>query len=353
MARGTILVVDDSPLTVDAVRAALEASGFAVRGASDLDGVPRPLREHRIDLVLLDVEMAEAFGDDLALLLREEAGPPILLLSALDEDELAERAAGAEVDGWISKHAGVGEVVARVEAILGGTRPASAAAPDLSRQLRETAARRLRVARGALGAGDRDHLRQVAYELHALVGEAAVLGQAELAARAHEGRLAAEACLDGPSDDARRACEAALDAIEASLAAIPASAPTAPGAAPARRDDAPTVLLLDDSELYRASLRAILEDRGYQVEEAGSAAAGRARADGAPVDLVILDVELGDGSGLDVIPVLRERMPRAAIVVISGGDALTLPDGADLVLLKTLDPTTVLVKLERLLARAR
>src|SRR5262245_44195835 len=100
MVRGKVLVVDDSPLTVEALRTGLEASGFAVETASDLDGVPRALRARGIDLVLLDVEMAEAFGDDLALALHEDDGPPIFLLSALADDELAERAAGAEVDGW-------------------------------------------------------------------------------------------------------------------------------------------------------------------------------------------------------------------------------------------------------------
>jgi DNA-binding response OmpR family regulator len=350
MARGTILVVDDSPLTVEAVRGGLEASGWTVHSASDLDGVPRPLRDHRIDLVLLDVEMAEMFGDDLAMILREDGGPPILLLSALADDELAERAAAAETDGWISKHAGVAEVVARVDAMLGGSGPARPPI-DLTARLRDTGGRRVRTARAALGAGDRDHLRQVAYELHALIGEAAVLGHAGLAARAQEGRHAAERCLAEPGDLARRACEEALDAIEAAIAAIEVSAsPIAPAATSAT---GPSVLLLDDSELYRVTLRAILEERGYQVEEAGSAAVGRARIAGAPCDLVILDVELGDGSGLDLIPLVRARMPSAALVVISGGDALTLPDGADLVLLKTLDPTTVLVKLDRLLADHR
>jgi hypothetical protein len=37
---------------------------------------------------------------------------------------------------------------------------------------------------------------------------------------------------------------------------------------------------------------------------------------------------------------------------MTGGDGRTLPEGADLVLLKTLDPTSVMVKLEHLLARA-
>jgi DNA-binding response OmpR family regulator len=351
MARATILIVDDSPLTVDAVRLGLESCGFAVRSASDLEGVPRPLRDHEIDLVLLDVEMAEMFGDDLAMILREEHGPPIVLLSALADAELAERADAAETNGWISKHSGVAEVVARVEAMLGEPSRGRAEV-DLSARLRETAARRVRTARAALGAGDRDHLRQVAYELHALIGEAAVLGHAELAARAQDGRHAAEACLADPDDAALRACADALATIETALAAI-AARPTpiaAPGGSPA---GGPTVLLLDDSELYRATLRAILEERGYQVEEAGSAARGRARLAGAPCDLVILDVELGDGSGLDLIPLVRAHMPRAALVVISGGDAMTQPDGADLVLLKTLDPTTVLVKLDRVLAQAR
>lgn len=353
MPRGTILVVDDSPLTIEAMRRGLEADGFAVRTATDLADIPRPLHGSGVDLVLMDVEMAEAFGDDLAMMLRsDDAGPPIYLLSALEDGELAERAAAAGVDGFIQKRAGVGEVIHRIGSILGVPEHGVA---DLRAGLLplffETARRRARHARAALRVGGRGELRQAAYELHALVGEAAVLGFTELAELAQQGRHAAARCLDA-APDARRACEDLLSSLEEQVDAFADLSTTAPRAARGTVPTAigPRVLLLDDSDLYRVTLRAILEDSGYQVTEATSIAECRGLLGAGSADLVVLDVELEDGCGLDLIPAVRAALPTAPVVVLSGGDQLTVTDQADLVLLKTLDPTTVLIKLERLLA---
>lgn len=355
MSRGTILVVDDSPLTIEAMRRGLEADGFSVRSATDLADVPRSLEDAGVDLVLMDVEMAEAFGDDLAMMLRSDhVGPPIYLLSALEEGELAERAAASGADGFIQKRAGVGEVVQRIGSILGA--PEHEPGADLRAGLLplffETARRRARHARASLRIGGRGEVRQAAYELHALVGEAAVLGFTELAELAQEGRRAATRCLDGPTTEARRACEDLLSSLEEQVEEIAAFAV---GSARAVRGSVPPtsarrVLLLDDSDIYRATLRAILEDSGYQVIEATTIAECRALLATAAADLVVLDVELDDGCGLDLIPEVRAVLPASPVVVLSGGEQLTVTDLADLVLLKTLDPTTVLVKLERLLA---
>lgn len=96
MIRGTILVVDDSPLTLEALRRGLEAAAsWSARPASSSIS-PRPRSATDLDLILMDVEMAEAFGDDVAMVLRNDApGPPIYLLSALPDDELADRVAAA------------------------------------------------------------------------------------------------------------------------------------------------------------------------------------------------------------------------------------------------------------------
>jgi DNA-binding NarL/FixJ family response regulator len=68
----------------------------------------------------MDVQMPEAFGDDVALTLREAYGisAPIYLLSSLDEADLAERVQWARIDGYISKQIGLDSLVNRVRAIL-------------------------------------------------------------------------------------------------------------------------------------------------------------------------------------------------------------------------------------------
>jgi DNA-binding NarL/FixJ family response regulator len=69
----------------------------------------------------MDVQMPEAFGDDVAMVLRaaREIDAPIYLLSTLDEAELKRRATEAEIEGYISKQIGVEAIIARVRQILG------------------------------------------------------------------------------------------------------------------------------------------------------------------------------------------------------------------------------------------
>lgn len=115
-----VLVLDDSPLALELTQAALEREGFQVVTALDLVAFEARRAEAPPDLILVDVQMPEAFGDDVATTLRGARGvrTPILLLSSLDDHDLAHRAAAAEVDGWISKRAGVDELVRRVREIL-------------------------------------------------------------------------------------------------------------------------------------------------------------------------------------------------------------------------------------------
>ena len=115
-----IMLMDDSEIFLAAIASALEAAGYAVVCATDLAQRAEIREQGAADLVLMDVEMPEAFGDDIALALRHSYGiaAPIYLLSSLDETELAERVQWAGIDGFISKQLGAAEIVSRVRAIL-------------------------------------------------------------------------------------------------------------------------------------------------------------------------------------------------------------------------------------------
>jgi DNA-binding response OmpR family regulator len=114
-----ILLVDDSALIRASAAHALDTAGYHVTTHAAFD----ELLEHGIDgfdLILMDVQMPELYGDDVAFTLRGQRGvtTPIYLFSSLDENELAGLAADAGIDGYIPKSAGLDQLVARVRKIL-------------------------------------------------------------------------------------------------------------------------------------------------------------------------------------------------------------------------------------------
>ncbi|HSK03451.1 MAG TPA: response regulator [Kofleriaceae bacterium] len=118
-----ILLIDDSPLVVDALRDELEEDGVEVEGVADLAAIDAQELE-RFDLILIDVLMPAMFGDDVAMVMRRghNVATPIVLLSSLPDPELAARAREAGADGFISKRSGIDAVVAEIRTWLAGGR---------------------------------------------------------------------------------------------------------------------------------------------------------------------------------------------------------------------------------------
>ncbi len=79
-----------------------------------------------------------------------------------------------------------------------------------------------------------------------------------------------------------------------------------------------TLLIVDDDEPLRRRLQRAMEQRGYDVTTADSVAGGIAAAAAAPPAYAVVDLRLGDGSGLDVVAALRKARPGARIIVLTG-----------------------------------
>ena len=77
------------------------------------------------------------------------------------------------------------------------------------------------------------------------------------------------------------------------------------------------ILVIDDEADIRESLDALLSLEGYTVELASSAHEGVARLEKSAYDLVLLDLMLGDRSGLDVIAEIRERDAETPVFLIT------------------------------------
>lgn len=107
-------------MILDLAKEALEHEGYSVLIAQDFSQLAHIQDGRHLDLILMDVQMPELYGDDVAMVLREVRGvkTPIYLLSSLNADELAERADEAEIDGYICKQDGIDALVTRVKEIL-------------------------------------------------------------------------------------------------------------------------------------------------------------------------------------------------------------------------------------------
>jgi len=119
------------------------------------------------------------------------------------------------------------------------------------------------------------------------------------------------------------------------------------------------ILLAEDDDDVRLSLRLTLEAAGYQVAEApdGESALAQLAANG--VDLLVTDLWMPNVDGVELLKRIRTANPTLRVVVISGGgpstpldfsDALARTWGADAVLHKPVTKGTLLGEVERILA---
>lgn len=85
------------------------------------------------------------------------------------------------------------------------------------------------------------------------------------------------------------------------------------------------VLLVEDHALVVDALTILLESGGHAVRAAGSVREAVARATEEPVDVLLLDLSLPDGDGLDVLARLRaaDAVPAVAVALTGHDDAAT------------------------------
>ncbi|MFF3869389.1 response regulator [Micromonospora sp. NPDC001898] len=122
-----ILVVDDEPQILRALRINLRARGYDVQVADTGTGALRAAAAHPPDLVVLDLGLPDLDGVEVIRGLRGWTTVPIIVLSgrAGSEDKVAALDAGA--DDYVTKPFGIDELLARIRAV---TRRLAAPAVD-------------------------------------------------------------------------------------------------------------------------------------------------------------------------------------------------------------------------------
>ena len=126
-------------------------------------------------------------------------------------------------------------------------------------------------------------------------------------------------------------------------------------------EDAPMasveVLVVEDAPEYAQIVTAVARENGYNVRTATTLADARTAVNAVPPDLVVLDLTLPDGDGLDLCRSLRETSD-AYVLVLTGRDdeidkVLGFKLGADDYLTKPFSPRELAVRMEALLRRTR
>ncbi len=79
------------------------------------------------------------------------------------------------------------------------------------------------------------------------------------------------------------------------------------------------ILVVDDEDLVRLTLRQMLEAGGHEVIEAANGKQGVALEAENPVDLVVTDIIMPEQEGIETIVQLRRKNPSLKIIAISGG----------------------------------
>lgn len=113
-----ILVVEDEKAIREAVMAYLEKEGYWVTGAGDGLAAIDAFDKHPYDLVVLDLMLPKASGEEVCRTIRDVSDVPIIMLTA--KGELEDRVSGLELgaDDYLVKPFSPRELVARVHALL-------------------------------------------------------------------------------------------------------------------------------------------------------------------------------------------------------------------------------------------
>ncbi|GAA2586058.1 response regulator [Actinomadura fulvescens] len=123
-----VLVVDDEPQLVRALRVNLRARGYDVDAAADGRTALDLAARHRPDVVLLDLGLPDMDGTDVIRGLRGWLSVPIIVLSARHASAEKVQALDEGADDYVTKPFGMDELLARLRAAVRRATPAEEAA---------------------------------------------------------------------------------------------------------------------------------------------------------------------------------------------------------------------------------
>jgi two-component system KDP operon response regulator KdpE len=117
MPSGRVLVVDDDPQILRAVRTTLHAHGFDVLSAGNGETALDVLTDAEVDLVILDLGLPGIEGHEVIRRVRGWSDVPIIVLSVRESQDDKVEAFEAGADDYVTKPFGMPELLARMRAV--------------------------------------------------------------------------------------------------------------------------------------------------------------------------------------------------------------------------------------------
>jgi len=119
-----------------------------------------------------------------------------------------------------------------------------------------------------------------------------------------------------------------------------------------------SVLIIDDEQEIRESILELLRMEGYSADSASTAEEGLKKIEGGIFDLVLLDINLPDGNGLDLLKVIKHEAPEVGVIMITAYDSSQMAfqaskEGAESYITKPWDNDKLLLEVRNLLDKSR
>ncbi len=107
-------------------------------------------------------------------------------------------------------------------------------------------------------------------------------------------------------------------------------------------DKHPRILVVDDDETIRTTMKVILQDEGYQVDLAASGKEAIQKTQEKSYNIALLDIRLPDMEGVELLKLLKDGIPRTRKIMVTGYPSMqnaisALNKNADAYLLKPVD----------------
>jgi two-component system KDP operon response regulator KdpE len=120
-----VLVVDDEPQILRALRTTLRAAGYEVDTADTAERALATAAARRPEAVILDLVLPDGSGVDVSRELRRWSSAPIIVLSVVEDEQEKVAALDAGADDYVTKPFGMDELLARLRAALRRALPAT------------------------------------------------------------------------------------------------------------------------------------------------------------------------------------------------------------------------------------